>query len=183
MESFDGGIKMNKKALFGLLILTVFLVSGQSCIDTTESTSGIERKTVEVPKGADGLTIEQRNIRDRLLEDNKIGSVKHLYIISAYSGQFILYSTVRGKVTSSGKRLAPFEVNQYNGFDFDIGSSSYETNEVLQDDGSYGSSNDYIFWWDSKGIFHQHFISGGQIVHVSSEPLNVKDIIINVELV
>ncbi len=52
---------------------------------------------------------------------------------------------------------------------------------MLGDDGAYGSSGDYLYWFDSRGIYHQHFVSGGQIVHVSAEPLSVKSIIINIE--
>lgn len=31
----------------------------------------------------------------------------------------------------------------------------------------------YIFWWDFKGIYHQHFLTRGQNVHVSDQILRV----------
>ena len=152
-----------------------------------QSSSGVKKTTVQVPTNPEGLTTEQQNIRERLLHDNKPGSVKHLYVISAYSGQVIIYSTVRGKVTSGGKRLTPTSVvvgssGEYkrSGFSTDFGDSV--TDEVIQDDGTYGSSSDYLYWWDTKGVYHQHYVSGGQIVHVSNQPLAVKGIIINMEL-
>ncbi len=149
------------------------------------SDSGVGKASVNVPTQSNGLTTEQQNVKERLLVDNKPGAIKHLYIISAYSGQVILYSTVRGKITSSGKRLSPTSIavgtsSEYRlpGYNF----NGYTTSEVLQDDGTYGSSAEYIFWWDAnKGAYHQHFIAGGQIVHVSDQPLSVKSIIINVE--
>lgn len=155
-----------------------------------QSASGVKKAEVHVQTNPDGLTTEQQNIKDRLLEDNKPGSVKHLYVISAYSGQVIIYSTVRGKVTSGGKRLNPTTVSaiagQYNNQgDFvpvNINGTQYRTSEVLQDDGSYGHSSEYLYWWDTKGVFHQHYVSGGQIVHVSNQPLAVKGIIINMEI-
>ena len=152
-----------------------------------ESSSGVKKATVQIPTSPDGLTSEQRNIRERLLEDNRPGSVKHLYVISAYSGQVIIYSTVHGKVTSGGKRLTPTSVTgsgQYGGDHFvvDIGGNNHRTAEVLQDDGTYGHSMDYLYWWDTKGVYHQHYVSGGQIIHVSNQPLAVKGIIINMEL-
>jgi len=143
------------------------------------SDSGVKKTTVQVPTNPEGLTIEQQNIRDRLVEDNRPGSVKHLYVISAYSGQIIIYSTVRGKVTSSGKRLTP---TTSSGIPIRIGNWEGSTDEVLQDDGTYGHSSEYLYWWDTKGVYHQHYISGGQIVHISSQPLVVKGIIINMEL-
>jgi len=151
-----------------------------------QSASGVKKATVQIPTNSEGLTTEQQNIRERLLEDNKPGSVKHLYVISAYSGQVIIYSTVRGKVTSGGKRLTPTEVatsaNRDRGFEVTIGRERHWTGEVLQDDGTYGHSSEYLYWWDTKGVYHQHYVSGGQIVHVSNQPLAVKGIIINMEL-
>ena len=156
-----------------------------------ESTSGVSKAEVEVKTGADGLTVEQRNIKARYDLENKPGSIKHLYILSAYSGQTIIYSTVKGKVTSSGKRLSPYEVGcgdgQYTdrenqGIPVRIGDKIYRTPEVLQDDGTYGHSIPYLYWTDSKGVYHQHYLSGGQILHISDQPLAVSEVIINMEV-
>lgn len=154
------------------------------------ATTGVTKATAQVQVQANGLTIEQENVKRRLAEDNKPGAVKHLYIISAYSGDVLIYSTVKGKVTSSGKRLTPYTVSSadgqyvgdsFHGFSFDIGGERHRTSEVLQDDGTYGSSVDYIYWWDSKDVYHQHYINGGQIVHISNAPLRVGKIILNLE--
>lgn len=154
---------------------------------TPVSSSGASKVNIQVPKNMNGHTIEQENIAERIKQDNAPGSIKHLYVISAYSGQVIIYSTVRGKVTSGSKRLTPQTVHSgYNGagmygIPIDIGGQTHYTGEVLGDDGTYGSSGDYLYWWDTKGELHQHYISGGQIVHISTQPLAVKGIIINME--
>lgn len=180
----------------GLLAIAIMLcgmmmlgADGDGCNGNPPvSASGVNKATVKVPVGPDNLTAEQRNVRDRLLKDNEPGAIKHLYVMSAYSGQVLIYSTVKGKVTSGGKRLTPTSVNggynsgYYGGFEVDIGGSKVHTNEVLQDDGTYGNSTDYLYWWDTKGVFHQHYVQGGQIVHVSSEPIAVKSVVINMEL-
>lgn len=174
-------------------ILPALLLALSACdpISTGQpvSSSGVRQVTAAVQAGPDGLTVEQRNVSDRLNMDNKPGSIKHLYIISAYSGQVLIYSTVRGKVTSSGKRLTPTTVstNQANtnasdGVPVDIAGRSYRTGEVIQDDGTYGSSVEYIYWWDSKGVYHQQYITGGMMVHISDQPVAVKGITINMEL-
>lgn len=169
-----------------IAILAIALGFFTGCTAPPQSASGVGKAEVKVPTGPDRLTSEQRNIRDRLLEDNKLGSVKHLYIISAYSGQVIIYSTVLGKVTSGGKRLTPTKIiasaGTGYGFRVDFGNSTQITDEVLQDDGTYGSSTEYLYWWDTKGVYHQHYVSGGQILHVSNQPLAVKGIIINMEI-
>ena len=176
-----------KNSLVVISSVLVLLLAG--CDEPSrqpQSASGVTKATAEVKVGSDGLSTEQRNVKDRLEEDNKPGSIKHLYVISAYSGQVIIYSTVRGKVTSGGKRLTPAPLTGTCGSDC---KDSYQkipgvglTAEVIGDDGTYGHSGDYIFWWDTKGVYHQHYNAGGQIIHVSNQPLAVKGVIINMEL-
>lgn len=169
-----------------LLLLPISLSAAGSdatdgCSEATSRTGVAIAPAQKVQKGPDGLTIEQRNINDRLKMDNIPGSIKHLYVISAYSGQVLIYSTVRGKVTSSGKRLTPTSTNG-GGFSFKVGSLDASTNEILGDDGTYGPSVEYLYWWDTKGIYHQHYVQGGQILHISDQPLAVKSIVLNMEL-
>lgn len=179
--------------LRGFIISLVLLLAGCNLVEEKNipvSSSGVQKAEVKVPTSSDGLTVEQQNVRARLLVDNKIGALKHLYIISPESGVVLLYSTVRGKVTSSGKRLTPRSVvatDSYysSGFEVKIGSNTERTNEVLQDDGTYGDSDPYIYWWDARNIYHQHFMTGGQIVHLSDQTLRVNpnEIRINLESV
>lgn len=172
-------------AFTGLLLMGV-----NSCdLKTNEpkSSSGVRQATVKVKTQASGLTSEQENIVRKLKEDNKVGAIKYLYIVSAYSGDVLIYSTVKGKVTSSGKRLSPYSVmNDYgtseDGIDIKIGGLNYTTGEVLQDDGTYGHSIPYLYWWDTKDVGHKHYVSGGQIIHVSDAPLVVGKVIINLDL-
>jgi hypothetical protein len=173
------------------LLLIPFLVT--SCLEESNPTTAsgnVTKKTVDVQTDEDGWTTEQRNIAERLKRDNVPGAIKHLYIISPYSGQVLLYSTVMGKVTSSGKRLTPntvtsndgeFVDSQFHGMSVDIGGQAKRTEEVLQDDGTYGSSCEYIYWFSSKGVYHSHFFTGGQIIHISEQPIATKNIVLNLE--
>lgn len=172
---------MRKWTLLSLPVIALLCMGNSGC-DAPQSRSGVGTAAVKVTAGTDGLTTEQRNIRDRYKLDNEIGSIKHLYVISAYSGQTIYYSTVRGKVTSSGKRLSPHTVSGGNGFAMNIGGNTHYTNEMLQDDGTYGSSVEYLFWFDAKGVYHQQYVTGGMILHVSDQPVTVKGVIINMEI-
>ena len=170
--------------LFLCLPITLVGADGTANHGCTEAQSrtGVSIAPAQsVQTGSDGLTVEQRNIKDRIKMDNTPGSIKHLYVISAYSGQVLIYSTVRGKVTSSGKRVSPTQ-SAGTGFSVPIGSGTMVTNEVLQDDGTYGSSTEYLYWWDSKGTYHQHYVQGGQILHISDQPMAVKSVVINMEL-
>lgn len=176
------------KVFILIVMIQLTLTACENESETTQSRSGVKQaEPVNITTGVNGLTIEQSNITERLKIDNKPGSIKHLYVISAYSGQAILYSTVKGKVTSSGKRLTPSSVHvspqtSYNGFKIDFNGDKQWTSEVLQDDGTYGSSSEYLYWWDSQGRYHQHYVSGGQILHISDQPISVKSVVINMEL-
>jgi len=152
------------------------MCSNSGCEETNHtSKSGITEKSVSIQTDLDGYTVEQRNIADRLKEDNKAGSIKHLYVISAYSGQVLIYSTVKGKVTSSGKRLTSLLKREGNSQGY-IGVV-----DRIQDDGTFGNSVEYLYWWDSKGIYHQHYVTGGAIVHISNQPISVKSVTLNLE--
>ena len=178
--------------LFLLAVVITFLsgANGGGCDTGSEpvSSTGVHKATAAIMAGSDGLTVEQRNIMSRLALENSPGSIKHLYILSAYSGQCILYSTVRDKVTSSEKRLTPYTITDtYStngvGFALTIGDYTAWTQEVLQDDGTYGDSVPYLFWWDVQGRYHQHYVSGGQIVHISDQPIPVKSVTLNLEII
>lgn len=177
------------RKFFAAMAILVALVIVAGCErGRVESISGTMMATAgNVKTNQNGLTVEQQNIKDRIHMDNQPGAIKHLYVISAYSGQVVIYSTVRGKVTSSGKRLTPSEAsNTRSGgrysFAFPISGRTYYTNQVLAEDGTYGHSAEYLYWWDAKGVYHQHYVSGGQILHISDQPLAVKGIIINMEV-
>jgi hypothetical protein len=184
--------------VFAILAAVIVLLtltgcpSGEESKPTTES--GVRQVSVTndiVKTDAKGMTAEQRNIVHRLREDNRPGSIKHLYVISAFSGDVILYSAVDGKVTSSGKRLKPYSVaaqdNQscsyeLRGIPVEISGQMRRTTEVIQDDGTYGSSIRYLYWKTPQGTFHKHYISGGQIVHISDQPLRVGKVLISLDM-
>jgi len=181
------------KSLVSLVVSLVFLFAAcgaKSGYGEPKSASGVSKAEVEVETDQDGLTVEQRNVKDRLTHDNLPGSIKHLYVISAYSGQVLIYSTVKGKVTSGSKRLTPSAVAAVDGegvagammgIPVSIGGRNVYTSEVLGDDGTYGSSSEYLFWFDQAGVYHQHYPSGGQIIHISDQPLAVKSVVLNME--
>lgn len=152
--------------------------------------AGVSTATADVAVNASGMTIEQENVKGRLEEDNRIGAIKHLYVISAFSGDVIIYSSVKGKVTSGGKRLSPSSVIAGQDMEdpdamlsttYGMRFGKFVTTEVLGDDGTFGGSSPYIYWWDQRDVYHQHFISGGQIVHISNVPMAFPKIILNLE--
>lgn len=168
-----------KKLSIVVMVLSFFVVGCNPSTSAPVADSGVQKVSVKVKTDPNGMTVEQKNVADRLLRDNEPGSIKHLYVISAYSGQVLIYSTVRGKVTSSGKRLT----NDKTLVSGDRGE--WRGGFVMPrigDDGTYGSSVPYVFWFDSKGVYHQHYVAGGQILHVADQPIAVKSVILNMEV-
>jgi len=183
------GLSFTAALFFFLCLQTGFTVAG--CRDDGDrkphSASGVRKLTTKVATNENGHTVEQENIARRLAMDNTPGAIKHLYVQSAMTGDVLIYSTVKGKVTSSGKRLTPVTVSTSRGdfgagFPVDFDGDSQYTGEVLQDDGTYGSSIEYLYWWDVQGRYRQHYVTGGQIVHISDQPLAVKKVKINMDL-
>lgn len=171
------------KLVWGVLVGVLIAFTSGCTNNQVQSVSGTKMVAVgTVEVNPDGKTVEQQNIHDRIKTDNTPGSIKHLYIISAYSGQVLIYSTVKGKVTSSNKRLTPSQVSSETAFTFQVGENQQYTNQVLGEDGTYGSSVEYLYWWDTKGFYHQQYVTGGMILHISDQPLSVKGVIINMEL-
>lgn len=182
---------MNAKKKVALILAGALALASGAAL-ATGAVSGVRAIQVQIPTGwFSGLTREQQNVKDRLQNDNRVGAVKHLYVIAPKSGQVLLYSTVKGKVTSGSKRISPGKTlgfykcgkddTCFDGFRVKTGNGYVRTTEVLGDDGSYGSSAPYIYWWDVRGVYHQHFLTDGQIIQISDQPLAVRSIVLNIE--
>lgn len=162
--------------LFGMVACLLVSLGGCDQQEPT-STSGAKKVTTTVPIGPDGMTIEQRLVERRLKEDNKIGAIKFAYCGSAMTGGVIYQSTVEGKVVSSGKRLSPRSIDytggtSLDGFAIEIGGKTHYTKEILSDDGTYGESIPYLFWWDVDSTYYQQYITGGTFFLVTSRPVD-----------
>jgi hypothetical protein len=177
-------------------IITVLLILAgalflSGCVEhPPESDSGVTKQSVKVTVGSDGKTVEQRNVERKLVEENTPGNTRFFYAISSFTGDTMVSSTVDGKITSSGKRLTPGTVestgeglDSTSGFPLKIGDWEGKTLEVLGDDGTYGSSIDYLFWWDPNGIYHQHYPTDEQMVIESSQPLNARPAVIDLNII
>ncbi len=185
---------MNRlKAASTVVAIGAAITVGAAFARDVESMSRVRPAHVEVrPNPATGRTTEQENIAERYNRDNKPGSVKHFYVLSPKTGAVILYSTVQGKVTSGGKRLSPrTSINQYDcgdkcthieGMRILIGGIEQITTEMMQDDGTFGNSVPYLYWFDTQGRYHQHFFTEGQVIAILDQPLVGKSVTINADV-
>lgn len=146
-----------------LLVIPTILFIGAGCLDTTnpEATAVQENqnKMVQaVPLPNLDNSLERINIKKRLETFDQPNKVSYIYLISF--GKVMSFYTIKGKVTSGGKRLTAQTVNIDNcGNVTNVGiqtpcSGSYSV-ERPELDGTYGSSNPYIFFWTTDGVYVQ----------------------------
>lgn len=183
------------KNLIAILLLLSTMVSCdvQMQAETeTKSSSGASRLITQVETDSKGHTAEQLSVESKIKRENVIGGIQYVYILSAYSGEIITQSVAQGKVSSSGKRLTPAMVTsgtygtQYGsgvvgGMEVSINGATYHTPEVMGDDGTYGSSCEYLYWTDTEGVFHRQYITGGILIHVSDKPMRFGHVTITTE--
>ena len=185
MQSKSGAI-----GAIGLVILIIAAVAMSGCMSApTETKTGVQTvQQYTVPTDSNGHTADQRNYQQKINNDNKVGAIKYLYAMSPFTGDVLLSSTVDGKVTSSGKRLTPLTltgdandgVNGYSAMSVQIGSNEFATAEVPQDDGTYGTSAEYIYWFDTSGRYYQLYTAQMAII-ISDSPLSIPKAVINLD--
>lgn len=125
------------------------------------------------------LTVEQENVKKRLELDNKPGAFKHLYIVNEL-GKCIFYDTVKGKVTSSGKRLKPNE--SIKTFGNGNGGTAPIRSEDMSEDGTFGSSSEYIYWWNTNNSYRQLQVGNGSNVLITEVPIRFDEVLIDLSI-
>lgn len=116
------------------------------------------------------------NIKRRLeltADPGKLGFI----VLMNQSGQPILYEGIKGKVTSGGKRLTrPDAVQTW-------GNGNGGTSGVVRaggsDEGTFGSSSQYIFYWNTAGVYRQW--SEGYLYSDQPIRLRIQPLVIGVE--
>lgn len=166
-------------ALFGLSTLIASCTAGEGA-PTPAQTSSSGAQTVNVatqfriPTNANGNTIEQQNIMDRQKVTSDPTKILWMHLVDL-NGRIYLRTPVRGKITSSTKRLEPVTVaagvsgGEYRReYGKPIGDQL--TSELIQIDGTYGTSDPYVYWFDPRGYYYQF----GQGYILSDMPINTK---------
>src|SRR3989338_8636776 len=132
-----------------LLVASLPLVMGESCEDQRAIEMNKQQPTYRLTH-----SVERDNINARLKLANDPNQIMWVYCLSDI-GNVILGSPVRGKVSSSRKRLEP-----------KTGSGT---------DGTYGESDDYVYWFTPEG---QYFQCSGRYIE-SNAPLKLDRPIFN----
>ena len=133
-------------------------------------------KTAQAAKAAEAANSinfsqnsEIDNIRRRLELTSNPGQIGFVLLLNEM-GKPVMYASVRGKITSGSKRLtAPQEVKCLEVADA-VGCSQQMVDSP-SDEGTYGSSTPYVFFWTTDG---QYFQWAGKYLY-SDKPFRISD--------
>lgn len=169
-----------KKSLTAILLIGALATVGFSgaCYSNQQVAPGGATQVTnlpKVPRNRNGLTVEQQMIQDRIDVTNDPTKVMWIHLISL-DGKIIKRMPVAHKITSSGKRLVPVQAAEAgNGLPSFKGADGtiYYTAEFLQPDGTFGKSDDYVFWFDPQHRYHQWGTAGGLGYLLTDYPIDL----------
>ncbi|GEM_PF-2864051 len=142
-----------KPSLFTLALMTTLSCNEKEC--ENERVEKVQQKQEAYEQTH---SVERDNINTRLKLFDDPNHILWIYCLSD-TGNVVLSSPLVGKVTSSGKRLEPREASGRVGGDGHnygyVGKEKYHTNEILGVDGTYGSSDSYVYWFTPEGQYLQ----------------------------
>ena len=155
-----------------LIAIVVLILSSACANESIEARSDRRDQVVPVPAVKNFTEAQNISRRVKLMDDPNL--VQWIYCLSD-TGQVVFYGPVLGKVTSSGKRLEPNSVDD----DYPANYSDSWTNERIQADGTYGSSDTYVYWFDPDGVYYQwsgHYFLTSVEMPINSVVLNYRDV-------
>lgn len=147
--------------------------------NTATPTSNKQSQSQKAAEAAGSISYTENaeidNIKRRLELTSNPGQIGFILLLNEM-GQPIMYSGVKGKITSSSKRLtSPI---QY--YDVDKGEwSGTELNQSPSDEGTWGSSDPYVYFWTTDGQYVQwngKYLYSDKPFRTKVEPLVVKGI-------
>lgn len=140
------------------LLMILMTVSVCACIPEGQS-SPPPAKNVQAQKAqaaANSITFTENaeidNIKKRLELTANPGLLGFVVLLNE-TGQPVMHCQIKGKITSGSKRLTkPYDVRD----NWDLGQV-YGDKELpsASDEGTYGSSGEYIFFWTTAGQYIQ----------------------------
>ena len=173
-----------------LLALSAITLSIMSCGTGAQSTAPAQTsstgvatmdvgKQFKMPVNAKGNTVEQEQILKKQMITSDPTRVLWMHLI-ALDGHMYQRIAVCSKITSSGKRLEPTTcvagyVSDGSGGHSEYGATTpdkqHYTNELEQVDGTYGSSNAYVYWFDPM----DNYFEKGDGYLLSSIPIDIEN--------
>ncbi len=126
--------------------------SGQAQQQNQTAAQTVANLITQVPAPQLGNSLERQNISRRLTIWSDSSKISYIYLVSY--GRVMAYYVVKGKITSSGKRLTPGQQQVYSD-GCSNNNNCYSVVDAPELDGTYGSSAPYVFFWTTDGTYVQ----------------------------
>lgn len=110
------------------------------------------------------------NIKKRLELTANPGLLGYVVLLNEM-GQPVMYTGVKGKITSGGKRLTDPRQIIHNG---NVNGQAWSVTDSPSDEGTFGSSGEYAFFWTPAGQYIQwngKFLYSDKPFRLTTEPL------------
>lgn len=161
-----------RKIAITLAATSALLLS--ACVETNPGPN--PAKATQAQKAAEAANsiqfsenAEIDNIKRRLELTSNPGQIGFVLLLNEM-GKPVMYTSVKGKITSGGKRLTPPQEVRCLEVAESVGCSQQMV-EAPSDEGTYGSSNPYIFFWTADGQYIQW---SGKYLY-SDKPFRIED--------
>lgn len=158
---------------FILMMVAALLLAG--CEVEAEKTQSKNVQAEKAKAAANSISFTENaeidNIKKRLELTANPGLLGYVVLLNEM-GQPVMYTGVKGKITSGGKRLTDprHVVTKGNG----NGGSVMAVTDSPSDEGTYGSSGEYVFFWTPAGQYIQwngKFLYSDKPFRLTTDPL------------
>jgi len=136
------------------------------------------------PQPALSYSLERVNLTERLERFNDPNKISYIYLLSD-TGQIYAFLPIKGKVSSVNSKLStgeqivkdPFRRHAVEGADGEVVESP-------QEDGSYGTNGDAIFFFTTEDVYVEwngKYLFLDQPLQLTSQPLLIYDVTETIE--
>lgn len=162
------------KKIITIIALAAMTLGVVACVPDSPAKSTKQTQSQKAAKAAQAITFTENaeidNIKARLELTSSPSMLGYVALMNEM-GQVVMYTGVKGKITSSGKRLT-VPVQKYK---IDRGANYGTTlGPAPSDEGTWGSSSPYIYFWTTNGQYIQwsgKYLYSDQPFRLSAEPL------------
>lgn len=159
-----------KKIIWSIVTSLFLLFAMTGCVEAEQSNKQTQAQKAKEAANSIHFTenAEIDNIKRRLELTSKVDSVGFIVLLNE-SGVPVMYTSVKGKITSGSKRLT---ATDYAG----CYSDRPCVRQAPSDEGTYGSSDPYIFFWTAEGQYIQwagKYLFSDKPFRLKTEPIVV----------
>lgn len=162
-----------------MIALALACLSLAACVDPTPPTNPNKNaQAVKAAAAAESIQFSENaeieNIKRRLELTSNPGQIGFVLLMNEM-GQPVLYTSVKGKVTSGSKRLTSPDAFKH----VDCGETLCDSIvQAPSDEGTYGSSDPYSYFWTVDGQYIQwngKYLYSDKPIRVRIEPLVINN--------